>query len=165
MSWRVRRTDLYIQRICFDRHAWEKDHGGSGSPVETDAPGGGPLSYPFSLPAVRWLIAAESFPFRAPGVHALKKEPVLSGWNMWICMKRDRCVFPVFSHAGPRFRHFSRSFPACLKIAFPHGRNCSAVSPPLRESSGKSVKTCIFPLENFGKYRYYAQQGIWHWEL
>lgn len=56
--------DLYIQRICFDCHAWEKDHGGS--PVETDAPGGGSLSYPFSLPAVRWLIAAESFPFRAP---------------------------------------------------------------------------------------------------
>ncbi len=53
--------DLYIQKICFDKDAWQEDKEKKkpGDSLFPDAS----LSYPFSIPAIRQFMEAESFSF------------------------------------------------------------------------------------------------------
>ena len=56
--------ELYIQKICFDKSAWqeEKEKNKQGESLFADDA----LVYPFCIPAVRQFMKAESFSFKSP---------------------------------------------------------------------------------------------------
>ncbi len=93
--------DLYIQKICFDKEAWQEDK-------ERNKPAGiisanSSLAYPFSIPAIRQFMEAESFSFKSPVTIFVGE----NGSGKSTLIEAIACCFGINPEGGSRNFHFS----------------------------------------------------------
>lgn len=95
------KMDLYIQKICFDKNAWQEDKEKNkpGESISADDS----LSYPFSIPAIRQFMETESFSFKSPVTIFIGE----NGSGKSTLIEAIACCFGINPEGGSKNFNFS----------------------------------------------------------